>query len=455
MSVDFSGNISVACCHFKFGGYRLQSGEYLDIASIWNNAWFLDLRKRFKDNDLTGSGCDGCPFNRMSKDTIHPPDGLNQLQKDNFFSALGNWHAERRRLGSLPAMYQLDFGRECNLNCIMCPQSEVRGAFRGAFKQPHLVDMLLAQTDRLAMAEKVLVFGGEPLFIPESRAFIRAFAREPRLNPAELHLVTNGILLDDFFQDLQYQKKLLVSFSVDALGSNYERIRRGASWPKLKKNLNAFAEMRAKRPAGWNLRINTVLMRTALPDLVSLVRLAIDLGADQMSFSGLIPTRRNRTEDIMALAKDSSAFSECRAQINAAVAILKSQGREDWCTGLYDVLRQMDDPSAPGDNCAENVALNDKLATRLENKKVMVWGTGSYYRIWLADWIHDHRHRFEFCGFVDNDSRCWRQQLDGYPIHSPEELSQMEAVDYILVANPQVQEIKHQAATLGLGAEVL
>lgn len=110
----------------------------------------------------------------------------------------------------------------CNLACAYCPQR------RGALREMHRTSLEAAV--RLVASSgharpKLVLFGGEPLLGKRLvRRALELLHKEARPDVApDVHLVTNGLLLDDATADLLDEHRVTVELSCDGLAAAQER----------------------------------------------------------------------------------------------------------------------------------------------------------------------------------------------------------------------------------------
>jgi MoaA/NifB/PqqE/SkfB family radical SAM enzyme len=175
---------------------------------------------------------------------------------------------------------QVEVTGACNLRCRMClvryrPALDRRTAL---FPLHRFVALL----DEASELERVTLQGlGEPLLHPDLTAMVAACAERG----VRVGFNTNGTLLTARRIDALLRAGLdWLHVSVDgAHARTFETIRDGARFDKVIRNLRRVVAMRsalkADRPT---VQLNAVLMRTNLPELVDLVRLAADIGVDRM-----------------------------------------------------------------------------------------------------------------------------------------------------------------------------
>jgi MoaA/NifB/PqqE/SkfB family radical SAM enzyme len=179
----------------------------------------------------------------------------------------------------LPRFAQIEPMPSCNLACRMCTVPQRPGGTdiaRGALP----LARFLAWLDELPGLQELQLQGlGEPLLNPALFDMIRAAkARGIRVGTnSNLTLLTPGrahALVDSGLDEL--------SISIDgATRETYERIRVGASFPKLLRNIDRVVAARAAQGAVTPaLRLVMVLMRHNVAELPALVDLAADHGVE-------------------------------------------------------------------------------------------------------------------------------------------------------------------------------
>ena len=122
--------------------------------------------------------------------------------------------------------------------------------------------------------------GGEPLLHPKLADWIR----EANASGCRTGFLTNGLILNRE-KSLQFIQAGIdwIGFSVDgATAEVYERIRKGADFNVLCKNIKTISDLRTnKKPL---LIINFVMMPDNIQDLENIVDLASDLGVSRINF---------------------------------------------------------------------------------------------------------------------------------------------------------------------------
>jgi cyclomaltodextrinase len=223
-----------------------------------------------------------------------------------------------------PVRLALTVTEACNLRCAHCitdaPGLTREG--RARTLRPWLLDAL---DDSFAHADHVsFVHGGEALtaaIFPDVLARIQR-ARARRSGRADVHLVTNGMLLDgERVRRLADLGVTSVMVSLDgATAAINDRIRLGGSFDRVVANLRAAAALRTRAGLDLRLGISSVLGRGNRHQVAALAALAIELGADWLKLEETWPATPFARLDAFA------ADDELRAAIAAAGHALDAAG---------------------------------------------------------------------------------------------------------------------------------
>ncbi len=176
-------------------------------------------------------------------------------------------------------LLQIESAIACNLRCVMCPWREITKNVenRGLMSQeiwqsirPHLSDI------------KSIDFtgGGEPLLQPKLAEWIA----EANAAGCETGFLSNGLLLKK-----ERLRRILdagvdwLCISMDGADAGmYEKIRIGSNFEQVCENVANIAELRSR--TGPMTMINFVLMDMNFHQVEDIVRLAAQLGVDQLNF---------------------------------------------------------------------------------------------------------------------------------------------------------------------------
>jgi MoaA/NifB/PqqE/SkfB family radical SAM enzyme len=176
-------------------------------------------------------------------------------------------------------LLQVEPAIACNLRCVMCPWREIsaNSSNQGLMSR----DVWDAIRPHLPEVQSVdFTGGGEPLLQPKLAEWIA----EAKDAGCETGFLSNGLLLKR-----QKLERILaagldwVCISMDgATADLYEKIRIGSSFDRVYENVSSIAELReAKTP---KTMINFVIMDINIHQMEEIVRLAAQLGVDQVNF---------------------------------------------------------------------------------------------------------------------------------------------------------------------------
>jgi MoaA/NifB/PqqE/SkfB family radical SAM enzyme len=190
-----------------------------------------------------------------------------------------------RVLTATPCEITIESTTFCNLQCVMCEHSQEGMVAKRHFPE-HLVDRL---APFMSVASRFQLHSlGEPLMSPAFWKIIERITAVHRGAP-DISFNSNGLLLSEKHIALLLASKLReINISFDAATAvTYERIR-GADFDRLVANVTNLVQARsAARRSDFKIILNMTLMRANIEELPLFVRLAHQLGADEVSFWGL------------------------------------------------------------------------------------------------------------------------------------------------------------------------
>jgi len=176
-------------------------------------------------------------------------------------------------------LLQVESAIACNLRCVMCPWREIAENV----EHSGLMSQQIWESIRPHLSEiKSIDFtgGGEPLLQPKLPEWIA----EAHAAGCETGFLSNGLLLKrEKLQQILNAGVDWICISIDGADAEmYEKIRVGSNFERVCENVAAIAEMRTgKMP---RTMINFVLMDLNFHQVEDIVRLASQLGVDQLNF---------------------------------------------------------------------------------------------------------------------------------------------------------------------------
>jgi MoaA/NifB/PqqE/SkfB family radical SAM enzyme len=189
-------------------------------------------------------------------------------------------------LKGVPTHMEIDFYNHCNLRCVMCHQS--KDHIQISKLGPDALNILI---DRLPYLETVMVAGlGEPLLYKGIETFAPYLTRYA----CKSHLFTNGVLIDKRIDSMIHFNRISISFDGDNK-KTFEELRVGSDFNRIVSNIGLLK----KRCPETRLATSTVISRKNVNEILGIVKLAIDLGLNEVHLSPVdhTPSIELREED--------------------------------------------------------------------------------------------------------------------------------------------------------------
>lgn len=162
---------------------------------------------------------------------------------------------------------------KCNLSCRHC-----RGMPGGELSTER-AKQLISEIAELKPGW-IIVEGGEPLL----RDDIFELLELMRQKQLEVHLITNGMLLNSKVLSFLKQSGIKVMVSIDgATRATYEAIRNGANFERVVESARSYAD------EGLLEAINFTILKTNYTEISGILQLAASIGVPKVTFIGLKP----------------------------------------------------------------------------------------------------------------------------------------------------------------------
>lgn len=169
----------------------------------------------------------------------------------------------------------LIMGVQCNVRCTMCYQTD----FSPKFNMPEVL-----YKDRLREAyphvTSVKLQGGEPTIMKNCKEAAVLLRDHPK---AKITLITNGVLMDDFWHETVVEQGGHVAISINAATApTYEKIVIAGDFARTVKNLErVLANRKGKTPT---VAISAVILKENFKETAALIDLGGRLGVDWVEF---------------------------------------------------------------------------------------------------------------------------------------------------------------------------
>lgn len=266
MYLDQYGNVR-ACCMNET--HVLGNVTESSLTAIWRGAAARELRRAMERDDLT-LGCDFCRW------------PVEEGRPDLAFS---RWFEDFELEGAEPAwprQLELSISNTCNLQCVMCNgefSSSIRSRREGRPPLPAVYDAAVLDQLRpfVPHLRRVKFLGGEPFLAAETLQVMQILVEEG--SAARCHVTTNGTQWTPRVERLLELLPVDVSVSLDAVEpATYEAIRVGADHATVRRNLERFREVAARR--GTWLGLTFCLMTVNAREFAAFCRLGDELDVE-------------------------------------------------------------------------------------------------------------------------------------------------------------------------------
>jgi sulfatase maturation enzyme AslB (radical SAM superfamily) len=244
------------CCiiHDDLAPPEVSWQPYQDLNTITQNSGLSAYHQWFKTKQTFHPSCQTCESNEQS-------------------GRLGNREKMNRLVDSQPDfdyhLIDVAMGNHCNLACAFCTQSfssliqkmvqnldgpppESWAEPAPASANPKQVGSIIAELLERYRVRTLKFVGGEPLLRENWQPVgdIINSGTQPNLC---LEITTNGTVMNQSLLD-EFSKvdSVMIRFSIDGIGENYELMRYPHPWPRMERNLDFFLQ---NRPDNVNYRI--------------------------------------------------------------------------------------------------------------------------------------------------------------------------------------------------------
>ncbi len=245
--IDPKGDV-FGCCHRKPGLIgNIQNGKLKDI---YNNSIMQQLRQDSLDGKLP---CyERCTI--LDKESKAP-------RKTTF-----NYYSDLKKL-------KIEFGELCNINCVMCWQDH---------KSRTVLDhKIVIENVDLEPFDSVDIQGGEPLAMPEAKAFYE-YAASQNKRP---FFMTNGLLINDEWAEKIVLNSAAIYISLNAAtAKTHEIVNRGSKWDTVMKNIKKLQDARRRHGAAFKITGHMTIVLENVQEIALFISHFPEFGFDQIGF---------------------------------------------------------------------------------------------------------------------------------------------------------------------------
>ena len=229
---------------------------------------------------------------------------------NNFFRIIANVFSIFRASGKscLPIMLKIESSSLCNLRCQMCPLKVGLSRETGTLKFNNFKKIF----DEIKPAYLNLTGIGEPLMNKDIFKII-SYAKNKN---AIIKIDTNGTLLNkNNIKSLIQSSPSIISISVDgATKKTYEKIRTGARFSDICKNIKSLISYRNKIKSKTKIHIFFVLQKDNILGFIDFLKFGKSLNVDSVNGTIVTPMGKNLNKDSLNI--DENILVKMKNELN-------------------------------------------------------------------------------------------------------------------------------------------
>jgi radical SAM protein with 4Fe4S-binding SPASM domain len=373
MVIDSTGAVAPCCYWGAYDNANPPIGNINDntIAEVWNNERFQQLRRGMSVGDLAMAGCEKCFALKqgLSLDLDYDRNCEDEASETTAYGTniktLKREIAEGREiLSANPTIVSYTPSHRCNIRCTHCYQESTRTS---EVSRTRAAAEIVALTPYLT---RIIAGGGEPFLLPIWGEFLTNFdlTKNPYL---DFGTSTNATIVTDRIVDgLSRFKHLTINISLDGIGAVYERVRIGAIFREVHRNISKLkAVVDTKIGSRSSIGCTMSVMKSNILDLVNFIRFC---QAEELRFS-ISPVITMPPDESLCCFNDPSremrgwadAIEEAKAQAPSLVPTLEVL-QSEIPFGLADIPHRRVAVSLP-------VASLNRLAAQYPGERLVVY----------------------------------------------------------------------------------
>ncbi|WP_206613190.1 MULTISPECIES: radical SAM protein [unclassified Pseudodesulfovibrio] len=369
------------CCHHKFPAKKQLIDQACanpeNLIRLFNDENLMQLRSQLLNN-TPPRNCIACiksGYNLGLEDIIKVTKKNGMLQE--YTDAIRDGIAKGRKLDGLhPVTIHLSKDAPCNLRCTFCegapPAPQDADSAEASFR------MLFNTMDTIGWdrVNEIYFAGGEPFFNPGLTRFLNSYDWSS-LNEVSIATVSNATLLHQHFDVLKTMDRFYIRLSLDATGETYAKLRRGASWNRVEKNIRELSEIKKTKP-NWTVEIHSILMKSTVPFIKEMVQIAHDLDFD-FSVNSI---RGNYLDENIFFFKDLLEGLDWKNELGEAIDRAQRYGFDTAVQTLKHLTRSLEAVATGGKADIQTLACPNKrlkmfgsFFSALADTRYALWGT--------------------------------------------------------------------------------
>jgi len=204
-------------------------------------------------------------------------------------------------LDSYPRQIHILLNSQCNLKCIMCG---VRG---GKYK---LSDAKFKELMQLMPYLQLLILQGGEVFLDKR---INTILKQAVKHKVKVDLFTNGLLINRKTAEMIAEGNINLIFSIDSpFKEDYQAIRQGSDFEKLKENISFFNKVRKQKKSQVQTAVNMVVMKRNYKQIGEMIKFASRHKFDTLILSAVTGSLPDKSENFFDGFRDKKIIKELK-----------------------------------------------------------------------------------------------------------------------------------------------
>lgn len=340
----------------------------------------------------------------------------------------------------------IEMGKQCNVRCSMCYQTDFSPATRTA--EIIWKERLLPAFPH---AETLTISGGEPTILPGARELLKTVMTNYR--HLKLHTVTNGILFRGIWEEAFIAQGASINFSLNAVNPDlYAKVVQFGRQQDVVSSIKRMVERRNATGAALRLRISSVILDETIHEIPDFIQWAADHGLDEALFftDFLRGIRKHSVDEVRTYI--SRAYEAVDRNPQLTVYLLGDFDRVFAMKHGLEPIRPLSATKRPMKPCSvafDNVAINPDGMVNPCCRSWYIYGNlieSDFMSVWNSEAAYKFRKRMLNMNFRDCLVAC---DTNAKPIN--QKLADARKAYWIVKRNPK-SAVKKGLRRLGLSS---